>query len=136
MATEDGIPGRSIALLWGASPIKGIREKGITLNGEAINTTSDEDGGWRKLLEVSAEDSVDIALSGITKDHILKAAYFGGGSSRTAVTSLTYPDGAVLTGTFYLANYSETGTYNDATTFSATLNSSGEVTFTPPTVTP
>ena len=36
-----------------------------------------------------------------------------------------------MQGTFYLASYSETGTYNEATVFEAELQSSGVVTYTP-----
>lgn len=128
MAVE-GWSGRDVALTWGAVEIKGVREKGIALNGDAINVSSDEDDGVRKLLDVTAEDSVDITLSGVTKDHALKADYFAG--TRTKAVVITYPDGSTITGSFFLANYSETGPYNDAMTFSATLNSADTFTFTP-----
>gem|GEM_PF-3682251 len=52
-------------------------------------------------------------------------AWFNGDRSQTAV--ITYPDGGVLSGTFFLA-----GAYNDATTFQAEPQSSGPVTSTPP----
>lgn len=125
----DGFPGRSIQFKWNGAAIKGIREKGITCNGEAINVTSDEDGGWRTLLDVSAEDSVDISLSGVTKDEVLAKAYFQG--QRTGTATLTYPNGRVIEGTFFLSSYAETGPYNNATTFTATLQSAdGALTFT------
>jgi predicted secreted protein len=126
-----GIAGRAVTLEWDGAVILGVREKGITLNGEAINVTSDEDNGWRTLLDVTAEDSVDIALSGVTKDERLKAAYFGGAAARTKVATIEWPSGSTMTGTFFLANFSETGPYNDAVTFSATLQSSGPVVYTP-----
>ena len=127
----DGFAGRAVQFRWDGAIIKGVREKGITLNGEAINVTSDEDNGWRTLLDVSAEDSVDISLSGVTKDDILRAAYFGGAAARTKTATITYPNGAVISGTFYLQNFQETGPYNDAMTFTATLQSSGEASYTP-----
>jgi hypothetical protein len=44
--------------------------------------------------------------------------------------TITYPDGGVLSGTFFLASYTDTGAYHDATTFQAELQSSGPVSYT------
>lgn len=120
-----GFAGREIELTWGSNPIDGVREKGISLNGEPINVTSDEDDGKQTLLDISAEDSVTITISGVTKSSDLRDDWFNG--NRTATATLTYPDGYGITGTFFLSTYEETGAYNDATTFTATLNSSGAV---------
>lgn len=125
--------GRAVTFLWGdASPqeeILGVREKGIKLNGEPVDVTSDDSDGWRELLTVAAENQVDVSLQGVTKDATLRAAWFG---DRTAAVTLTYPDaGGTITGTFYLASYNETATYNDAIAFEAELQSSGVVTYTP-----
>lgn len=135
MADDEGFLGREIELLWGGAPIKGCREKGIALNGEPVNISSDEDNGWRKLLSRegadndAAENMVDVSVSGVTKSPYLKRDWFSGARQKTV--SITYPNGDVLSGTFHLASYTDTGTYNDATTFEATLQSSGEVDFTP-----
>lgn len=125
-----GYAGRDIDFEWNSAAILGVREKGITLNGEPINVTSDEDNGWQLLLaNISAEDSVEISLSGVIKDERLRTDWFA--RTRTRTAEITYPTGSVLTGTFMLSSYSESGPYNDATTFEATLMSSGAVTFTP-----
>ena len=129
MSISEGFAGRTLALAWNSSAVAGVREKSLTINGEAIDVTSDDDSGWRKLLEVAAQNQVDISVSGVTKSQVLKTDFFNGTRTRTA--SITYPDGAVLSGTFYLSEYTETGAYNDAVTFEATLMSSGAVIFTP-----
>lgn len=121
--------GRDIEFEWGAAPILGIREKGIAIAGEPINISSDEDNGWRALLAEAGENQVDITISGVTKDAVLKTAWFNG--SRQAAVTITYPNGDELSGTFHLASFTDTGPYNDATTFEATLNSTGAVVFTP-----
>jgi predicted secreted protein len=127
-----GRVGRKIKFKWGtAAPlaeIPGVREKGVTINGEAIDVTSDESNGWRELLADAAQNQVDIALSGITKTHVLKADWFGG--SRTKLAEIEYDDGAKIAGSFFLSNYADTGVYNDAATFEATLLSTGPVTYT------
>lgn len=123
--------GRTLALGWGAgSPaIAGVRERSVAINGEPIDITTDEDMGWQTLLEVSAQDSVAITVSGVTKSNALKADYFNG--DRTKPLTLTYPDGSILTGTFFLSTYTDNAPYNNAGTFEASFMSSGEVTFTP-----
>lgn len=127
-----GFVGRNIGFTWNGQPIAGLREKGIARAGEPINVTSDENDGVRELLaNVAAESTVDISLSGVTKDEVLALAWHTGQLTGTFV--ITYPNGTVLSGTAFLASYNDTGPYNDATTFDATLQSSGPVDYEPST---
>lgn len=126
-----GWAGRDVAFTWKGQEIEGIREKGIAASGAAIDVTSDDDAGWQALLEVAGQNAVTLTISGVTKNHILAQAWFSG--ARTGAAELTYPSGATISATFYLQDYTDTGPYNDAMTFDATLMSSGPVTFTPPT---
>lgn len=128
--------GRQVRFYYGgnspADEILGVREKGVELNGEPIDITSDEDAGIRTLIaNLSAQDEVNLSVSGVTKDQRLKAAWFSNPNSRTQTVTLVYPDGSSISGTFFLSSFSETEPYNDATTFEASLMSSGVVTFTP-----
>lgn len=116
--------GRAIALTWGGAAVPGVREKSVAMNGEPVNVTDGDDEGWRVLLEdEAAESEVSITISGVTKSPALRQAWLTG--ERTAEVVITYPDGDTLTGTFFLQSYTDTGPYNDATTFEATLLSSG-----------
>lgn len=124
--------GRKVAFTWESSPVLGVREKSLTVNGEPVNVTSDEDDGVQVLLAEDAETSVQIELSGVTKDAIFKEAKLAGGASLQGTASLTYTDGGVLSGTFQLGPYSEGIPYNEAVTFTQTLMSTGAVTYTPP----
>lgn len=129
-----GRVGRQVSFFFGGdSPgdqILGVREKGVELNGDPIDLTSDEDAGQRTLLaNTSAEDQVNLSVSGVTKDTRLKQAWHSG--DRTQICRLDYPDGSSLSGTFFLSSYSESETYNDASTFEASLMNSGAVTYTP-----
>lgn len=125
----SGFNGRAIALLWNSLAVAGVREKSIKLDGSAVDVTSDESNGWQTLLAEAGENKVEIGISGVTKSDALKADWFAG--NRTRAVSITYPDGGVLAGTFYLASYSDKGPYKDATTFEASLMSTGAVTYTP-----
>ena len=129
-----GRVGRQVQFHFGGdSPgdeILGVREKSVELNGEPIDVTSDEDSGVRTLLEnISAQDEVNVSVSGVTKDTRMKEAWFN--NQRTQTILLVYPDGSRLSGTFFLSSFSETEPYNDASTFEASLMSSGAVTYTP-----
>lgn len=121
--------GRDVDFSWRTVDIPGVRQKGITLNGEAIDVTSDENNGIRTLLSTSSQDQIDLAISGVVKTSILRDDWMQGNRVQSVV--IEYPDGATITGDFYLASYVETGVYNDAVTFDATLQSTGAWTYSP-----
>jgi predicted secreted protein len=123
--------GRKVKFRWGTPPaeIPGVKEKGVTLNGEAIDISADDSNGWRELLADPAQTQVDVSLSGVTKAHTLKVDWFAG--NRTKYAEIEYDDGAKISGQFYLSNYTETGVYNDAATFEATLQSTGVIAYAP-----
>ena len=121
--------GRQTTISFGATLV-GVRELGYEHSGEPIDITSGEDSGVRTLIDdAAAQDEVNISVSGIAKDDDLKTLIFAG--TRTQATTVTYPDGATIAGNFFISSLSETEPYQDATTFEATLVSSGTVTYTP-----
>lgn len=124
-----GSVGRNLTLSWNSVAMKGVREKSVTLNGEAIDLTSGEDNGVRLLATAAGQDQVDISVAGVTKDEALRADWFAG--TRTRAVAITWPNGATLTGNFFLSNYKDTGPYQDAATFDATLMSTGAWVYTP-----
>lgn len=121
--------GRSVAFTWGGAAVLGVQEKGVTVNGEAVDISSDENSGWRTLLSEPGEKQVDISISGVVKDKVFITDLFAGTIQKTV--TITYPNGSVISGTFHLVSTAETHPYKTATTFEATLQSSGAVTFTP-----
>ncbi|KRR16866.1 phage tail tube protein [Bradyrhizobium retamae] len=129
MPAGDGTLGRKIIFTWNGSTIAGVREKGIACAGEPINVSDDDSDGIRELLSEAGESTIDISLSGVLKDETLAADWFA--RNRVRAVTITYPNGRVISGDFFLASYNETGTYNDATTMEAALQNTGEVTFTP-----
>lgn len=128
--------GRKVILEVGAvgvSPlvaIPGVREKNVACSGEPIDITSDEDTGWRLLLDEAAQNEVNVSISGVAKDDSLFLEWAAG--TRTMSVRMVWPNtGLEMTGTFFLSSYSRNDPYNDAVTFDAELVSSGLVTFTP-----
>lgn len=131
------VVGRTIKLYWGdESPtplVAGIREKGIELNGDPVDITNDDSSGWRELLDKAQINMVNIPVSGVVLDDTLRGDWFNGASSeghRMQTAAFQWPDGGVLTGQFYLAEYSETGSHDGEVTFEATFQSTGTITYT------
>jgi predicted secreted protein len=125
--------GREITLIWGSdSPpegIAGVKQKDLSISGEAIDVTTGDDAGWRTLLSVPGQKHVELKVSGVAQDHKLLADWFAG--NLTQAVTLTYEDGATLTGNFFLSEYGDKGAFKDAVTFDATLMSTGVITYTP-----
>ena len=123
--------GRELLIKKGASVIAGVRTKTVTINGEPIDVTTDDDSGFRTLLADPATRMIDLSVEGITKDDTLRAIVAGAGPQLLTDITIEYPDGAVIAGDFYLVSVEESGEYQDAVTFTATLQSSGAFTYTP-----
>lgn len=125
----EGFKGRKITVTWKGENLGGIRERSLQLAGEPVDITSSDDDGWRRLAveNGAAQDNVDFNCSGVTKSSTLKEDWFS--RDRVGELIIDYPTGHRVSGTAVLVNYTDTGPYNDATTFEATFQFSGEVTF-------
>lgn len=121
--------GRDLLVKKGSTVLAGVRTKGISINGEPIDITSDDDDGYRTMLADAGTYSVDLSVEGITKDDTLVAIIMAGGSLMLTDITIDYPNGKTLSGNFFLNSVEETGTYNEAVTFSASLQSSGTFTY-------
>jgi TP901-1 family phage major tail protein len=122
--------GRDVTLSWNGTAYAGIRENSISLNGELIDVTDGGSSGRRELLDSTARDEVNVSLSGLYDDdgNALKIDWFARNRIRAVV--ITYPNGDTLSGNFGLTSYSEGAPYEDAVTFDAELQSTGEITYT------
>ena len=126
--------GRATVIKKNAVAIAGVRTKTIAWGGESIDVTSNEDAGVRLLLSESAQEQIDISFDGIESDYVLRDIALDTASDKM-LTDITYEldDGTVISGSFRLSSYEMGSPYNEDTTFSATLESSGAWTVTPPT---
>lgn len=121
--------GRSVTLTWGGGTILGIREKGVKVNGEPIDETTGENSGWRSLLTTPGENTVDVTISGLTKDKVFKTDFFAGNRQKAMVITLV--DGSIISGTFMIVSYEDSMPYKDAVAFTAEFQSVGIITYTP-----
>jgi predicted secreted protein len=121
--------GRKAKVRWKGEYLLGVRTKTLTVAGEPVNVTDDDDDGWRKLADNNgaAEDTVEITVQGIAKDSQLLDDFVR--RNRTGTLMWELPTGETMTGTFVLTSFSQTGAYNDAMTYEATFQNSGPVTF-------
>lgn len=122
--------GRDLIVKKDDTTIAAIREKTVAIGAEPVDITTDDDAGWRTLLAEPGQRQIDISFSGVTTDDLLLAAIMAGTPFALEDIEVEFPSGATLAGDFFMTSLSQTGTYNEATTFEGELQSSGAVTYT------
>ena len=120
--------GRELVLKRGTTVVAGVRTKAMAITRAGIDVTSDDDVGFRTMLGEPGQLELNVSVSGVTKDDVLRADAVNGVTLQAY--TLEFEDGSTVTGNFFLATYTETGTYNEAVTFEAEIQSSGAFTFT------
>lgn len=126
--------GRKLIIRRDGTPIAALRSRTITLNGEPIDVTSDDDNGAQTLLPEAGQVSFNISFSGVMKDSDLIASHQAlGAQAQFEDLEIEFPDGATISGDFFFASLTITGEYNDAITVEGEFQSSGLAIFTPVT---
>jgi TP901-1 family phage major tail protein len=117
----------------GASPpayrtVAGMRTTQMSVNGEAVNVTSKDSGGWRELLSGAGVRSVSVAASGIftgtDAEGRLKANALAGVLDDY---ELSFESGERMRGRFLLVRLDYSGDYNGERNYALSLESSGPV---------
>ena len=109
--------------------VAGMRTTQMSVNGEAVNVTSKDSGGWRELLSGAGVRSVSVAASGI----------FTGSAMELRVKTnalaglvddyeLSFDSGEKLRGRFLVTRLDYSGDYNGERNYALSLESSGPVT--------
>ncbi len=109
--------------------VAGMRTTQMSVNGEGVNVTSKDSGGWRELLSGAGVRSVSVAASGI----------FTGSASEARVKAnalagliddyeLSFESGERLRGRFLVTRLDYSGDYNGERNYALSLESSGPVT--------
>lgn len=112
--------------------VTGARTKTVSISNDGIDITSDDDSGWQTFLESDpAQRAVNMTVEGVTKDDQLIALAMAGGANLVASYDLEFEGLGTFSGDFYFGSIELGAPYNDAVTFSATIQSSGEITWTP-----
>lgn len=107
------------------------RSKTLTIGSESIDITQDCDGAFRKLMDEPASRFLDMAVEGLlTQDDWLLQALDTSSSVFLNEYTMVIPGVGSIVGDFFISNYELGAPHDDAVSFSATVQSSGEWTFT------
>lgn len=116
--------------------IAGLRAKRVSFNAETVDVTSlDLSGGWRELLAGAGVRSAAISGSGVFRDagtdERARQLFFNG---LTPDFQVIIPDFGVVQGPFQVSALEYAGSLNGEATFELSLQSAGELVFTPDVV--
>jgi len=125
--------GRNLKMKKGGVVIAAVRTKGVSWSGEPIDTTNDDDSGFRTLLASAiGQEQIDLSVEGLSDSNVFRnIALDPSQSKQLGDITLEYPDGETISGNFQLASYEESAPYNEAITFTGSLQSSGQWVYTP-----
>ena len=124
------VSGRKLRIKKGGTSVAGARTDSLTINNEPIDITEKDDAGWRKYLADVGVRSIDAEVEGVLEDSTLIAIAVGTASSLLAAYTLEIDGIGDFAGNFYLASFAITGEQADTVTFTASIQSSGTITFT------
>jgi predicted secreted protein len=126
--------GRDLVLKKNSTAIASARVTGVTWAGTPIDTTNNDSSGITEYLaDEFATETLELTIEGLTDDDVLSDLAFSTTTSDKHLSdiTLTRPNGDVISGTFILTQYQETGNHDGVVTFNGTLVRSGAHTWTP-----
>ncbi len=108
--------------------VAGLRTTQLSVNGEAVNITSKDSGGWRELLSGAGVRSISVSGAGIFTGSTAEATLRGHALGGTlADYELSFESGEKMRGRFLVARLDYAGDYNGERNYTLALESSGEV---------
>ncbi|MAL42893.1 phage tail tube protein [Hyphomonas sp.] len=122
-----------------ASTVGGMRTTSMTINGEMIDVTTKDSNPFvsggsslgRDILDGGGVTSMSITASGVYDDTTALNRMIGFvNAGTTQAYVLTFGDGSNYSGNFKITSFEKSGDYNTEATYSLTIESSGQVTFT------
>lgn len=111
--------------------VLGVRSKTINLVGEALDITSDDDDSWQRFLTEAPRKGLSMTVDGIAKGDFIKTVAEGGHVVALEDYDMFCPQVGTWTGNFVVSGITISGETDGLATFSATINSNGELTFDP-----
>lgn len=122
--------GRKATIQKGNTTVAAVRTRTVSINNEPVDITSDDDNGFRTMLQDPGTKTLDMSVEGVLKN---TTDFMGVAMSTTDILegfSILFPGMGTIAGDFVVASFEVGAAYNESATFSATLQSSGEFTFT------
>jgi TP901-1 family phage major tail protein len=110
------------------STMAGLRTTQLSVNGEPVNVTSKDSGGWRELLSGAGVRSVSVAGSGIFTGSAAEGRIKGNALAGTIDDyELSFESGERMRGRFLVTRLDYSGDYNGERNYALSLESSGAV---------
>lgn len=114
--------------------VGGVRTNGATINNEPVDITNADSAGFRELLPDGGVQSMSMNVDGIVVDATAFEDMVDQAKDRTLVYyQFGFANGGSVKALFAISSFQVTGTYNEAQTFTAQMESSGALTITAPT---
>jgi TP901-1 family phage major tail protein len=111
----------------------GLTQTGMTINAESVDVTDNCSEGWREMLEGAGIRSMSITASGNANDSetqlFLTAAIM---ADQFISARIRRGYGDEFAGVWHIPSNGFSAAHNGAETFEVTLESAGEITYTPP----
>ena len=123
--------GRNLIIQKNSVTIASVRSKSFSWAGETIDVTDDDLSGVRELLPVFGSEALEISVEGLANSAVFRDIALTRATSKVLTDISLERVGRTfsITGSFVVVSYEESGTYNDAITFSCTLQSNGNWTY-------
>jgi len=131
----NGIVGRKIKFYQGdvsTGVLFSARTKTFSLGSEPIDVTDDSDDGYRTLLSDPAQKQIDMTVEGVLRQDDFVERFLDPTSGDPYIDeyTLVIPGIGTIVGDFAIGSFELGAPYNEATTFTASIQSSGVWTFT------
>jgi TP901-1 family phage major tail protein len=108
--------------------VAGMRTTQMSVNGEGVNVTSKDSGGWRELLSGAGVRSVSVSASGIFTGSAAEVRVKGHALAGTLDDyELSFESGERMRGKFLVTRLDYSGDYNGERNYVLNLESSGAV---------
>lgn len=109
--------------------VAGLRTTQMSVNGEAVNVTTKDSGGWRELLSGAGVRSVSVSAAGIFTGSAAETGLRGAALNGTILQyELSFESGERMRGRFLVTRLDYAGDYNGERSYAINLESSGAVT--------
>jgi TP901-1 family phage major tail protein len=111
--------------------IAGLRTTSLKINNEVVDVTNKDSAGWRTLLTQAGVQSVTLQADGTAVNDATFATIQSNAQNNSInAYQMVYGNGDTIGGNFQIASFEIAGVYNKEQTFTITLESSGQPTFT------
>jgi len=108
--------------------IAGLRTTQLSINGEGVNVTTKDSGGWRELLSGAGVRSVSVSGAGIFTGSAAEGRIKGHALSGLIDDyELSFEGGERMQGRFLITRLDYAGDYNGERNYTLSLESSGPV---------